>query len=140
MPQVNNPPQNDEISVDTCRQPLAEHNCNSTVTETGSASSADYPVSNSSDWHIQFTIPELQSFSLHVKDAVKTGVITARARKEINQVLRTYMTAHTIRPTSEQYNTVCKKLITKFQKLKDTEGKSKYVSVQIFVLMVYLSI
>ena len=129
---MNDPPQNDEINSDTSRQPLGEHNCNTAVTETSSTSSTNCTVS-SSDWHIQFTIPELRGFSQHVKDAVRTGVITARARREINLVLRTYMTAHTIRPTSEQYNTICKKLIAKFPKLKDTEGKSKYVSVQIFV-------
>ena len=75
---------------------------------------------------------------------MKTGVITAQARREINQVLRTYMMSHTIRPTSEQYNTVCKKLITKFPKLMDTEGISKFVSPQLLfctlVLVVYCSI
>ena len=143
---MNGPPRgNGKVSIGTCRQPLGEHNSNSTVTEeTGSASNADYPVSSSSDWHIWFTIPDLQSFSQHVKDAVKTGVITAQARREINQVLRTYMMSHTIRPTSQQYNTVCKKLITKFPKLMDTEGISKFVSPQLLfctlVLVVYCSI
>ena len=80
---------------------------------------------------MQFNIPDLQSFSQHVKNAVNTGVITARARREINQVLRTYMTAYTIFPTSEQYTTICKKLIEKYPSLKDTEGTTKYVSVQI---------
>jgi len=102
VPEVINPPQ-DEIDIDTYRQ-LPGENCNSTVTETGLASSVGYPASSSTDWHIGFTIPDLHSFSQHVKDAVKTGVITARARR---QVLRTYMTSHTTRPTSEQYNTVC---------------------------------
>ncbi len=45
-----------------------------------------------SEWHIRFSIPDLRSFSHHVKDSVTTGVITARARKEIIQVLRTYIT------------------------------------------------
>ena len=80
------------------------------------------------DWHIRFTTPDLRSFSHHVKDAVTTGVITARARKEIIQVLRTYITAHTIRPTSEQYTTVCRKLVEKYPSLKDTKGTTKYVS------------
>lgn len=110
-----NPPQNGEISCDTSRQTIEEH----TVTETSSTSSTNYTESSSSDWHIQFAIPELQSFFQHVKDAVRTGVITAQARREINWVLRTYMTAHTIRPTSAQYNTICMKLIDKFPKLKD---------------------
>lgn len=83
---------------------------------------------DSSDWHIRFSIPDLRSFSHHVKDAVTTGVLTARARKEIIQVLRTYVTAYTIRPTSEQYTTVCRKLVERYPSLKDTKGKTKYVS------------
>ena len=72
-----------------------------------------------SEWHINFLIPELQTLSQHVKDAVATGIIPGRERREIIQVLRTYMTAHTITPTAEQYNTVCKKLIVKYPKLID---------------------
>lgn len=86
------------------------------------------------DWHFKFSIPELRSFSHHVKDAVTTGVITARARKEIIQVLRTYITAHTIRPTSEQYTTVCRKLVEKYPSIKDTKGTTKYVSSYIYVM------
>lgn len=85
-----------------------------------------------SEWHVRFSIPDLSSFSHHVKEAVTTGVITARARKEVNQVLRTYITAYTIRPSSEQYTTVCKKLIEKYPSLKDTKGKTKYVSINNF--------
>ena len=81
-----------------------------------------------SEWHTEFLIPELATFSHHVRDAVTTGIVTGRARKEIIQVVRTYMTAHTIYPTSEQYKTVCSKLVSKYPKLKDTEGKTKYVS------------
>ena len=84
---------------------------------------------NASKWHIQFTIPELNSFSQHVKDAVSTGVVTARARKEITQVLRTYMTAYTVMPTPEHYNTICRKLIEKYPRLMDDKGTTKYVSV-----------
>ena len=77
---------------------------------------------------MEFLIPELNTFSHHVQNAVTTGIITGKARREIIQVLRTYMTAHTIYLTSEQYKTVCSKLISKYPKLKDTEGKTKYVS------------
>lgn len=86
---------------------------------------------SSSEWHLGFSIPELRSFSQHVKDAVATGIVTGRARREIVQVLRTYMTAHTVYPTSEQYKTVCKKLISKYPKLKDAEGKTKYVRIHL---------
>lgn len=79
-------------------------------------------------WHLSFKIPELKTFSSFVRDAVKTGVVSARARCEIVQVLRTYVTAHTIKPTSEQYTTVCRRLIAKYPNLEDTEGKSRIVS------------
>lgn len=84
-------------------------------------------TSEPTEWHLQFAIPELKSFSQHVKSAVDTDIVTGRARREIIQVLRTYMTTHTVYPTSEQYKTVCKKLITKFPSLKDEEG-TRYVS------------
>lgn len=81
-----------------------------------------------STWHHQFEIPDLHNFSGIVKTAVETGIVTGLARREIIQVLRTYMLRYTIRPTSEQYQTVCIKLITKYPNLKDTEGDSTYVS------------
>ena len=116
-------------------QVLREHNGNShsAVTYTDGC-----PTSNLSEWHMQFNIPDLQSFSQHVKNAVNTGVITARARREINQVLRTYMTAYTIFPTSEQYTTICKKLIEKYPSLKDTEGTTKYSFVNWLVHCLFL--
>ena len=83
------------------------------------------------DWHLEFNIPELSTFSDHVKEAVRTGVVTARARREIVQVLRTYVTAHTLYPKSEQYNTVCSKLIQKYPKLEDDEGQKTYVSYKV---------
>ena len=43
------------------------------------------------------------------------------------QVLRTYLTQYTRKPTSEQYVTVYKRLIGKFRSLKDT-GDSPFVS------------
>ena len=93
-------------------------------------------TTNYSEWHISFTIPDLRSFSHHVKEAVTTGVITARARKEINQILRTYITAYTTQPSSEQYTTVCRKLVEKYPNLKDTKGKTKYVSIKQFSLYI----
>lgn len=81
-----------------------------------------------SEWHVDFVIPNFHTFSSHVKEATDTGIITGIARREIIQVLRTYISVHTITPNSEQYNTVCRKLVTKYPKLKDTEGDSCYVS------------
>lgn len=81
-----------------------------------------------SEWHVDFEIPDFHTFSSNVKEAVDSGVTTGIARREIIQVLRTYMLAHTTMPNSEQYNTVCRKLVTKYPKLRDTEGNSYYVS------------
>lgn len=89
--------------------------------------SLDEPALNRS-WHLQFEIPDLNNFSGIVKEAVRTGVITGQARREIIQVLRTYMTKHTTQPSSEQYVTVCQKLVLKYPSLQDTEGKSNFVS------------
>ena len=83
----------------------------------------------SSDWHDNFVIPELHTFSQHVKQAILTGVVTGRAKREITQVLRTYMTAHTLYPTSEQYTAVCLKLIQIYPKLMDPDNDTSCVSI-----------
>ena len=44
--------------------------------------SSDEPVLNKS-WHLQFEIPDLTNFSGIVKEAVRTGVVTGQARREI---------------------------------------------------------
>ena len=49
------------------------------------------------------------------------------------------MTQHTRKPTSEQYITVCQKLIGKFPSLKDTEGDSPFVS-NVFLLGFMLNV
>ena len=96
---------------------------------TNSRSSSQDTSTASSDWHLHFKIPDASTFSGCVQEAINTGVVTAKARREINLILRTYTVAHTIYPTSEQYNTVCRKLITKFPNLRDDEiGKSPHVS------------
>jgi len=43
------------------------------------------------EWHVDFVIPDFHTFSSHVKEATDTGVVTGVARREIIQVLRTYM-------------------------------------------------
>ena len=77
----------------------------------------------------QIGILILNNFSGVVKEAVKTGVITGQARKEIIQVLRTYITKYTANPSSEQYVTICQKLVMKYPTLQETEGTSHFVSI-----------
>ena len=60
-------------------------------------------------------------------NAINTGVVTGSARREIVQILRTYVLVHTCNPKSEHYNTVCRKLVDKYPKLEDTEGDNRYV-------------
>lgn len=108
-------PSNEELSA----MPLTTSNVSVSATSD----------SASTNWHLHFKIPDLNSFSGCVQQAVSTGVVTGKARREVVQVLRTYITAHTIVPTSEQYVAVCQKLITKFPKLQDSEGTSHFVSV-----------
>lgn len=110
---------------------LSIHNNNHA--RSSARSTESFNTDTSSEWHISFVIPELRTFSQHVKDAVTSGIVPGRARREIVQVLRTYMTAHTIKPNSEQYNTVCKKLISKFPKLSDSKGKTKYVRIYVLI-------
>lgn len=100
------------------------------LTKEGLSSGADKsPASHiSSEWYVDFAIPDFHTFSSNVKEAIESGVIPGIARREIIHVLRTYMLSHTISPNSEQYNTVCRKLVTKYPKLRDTEGDSYYVS------------
>lgn len=99
----------------------------STTTKASNSRKSILEPSEPTEWHLQFDILELKSFSQHVINAIDSGIVTGKARREIVQVLRTYITAHTVYPTSEQYKTVCKKLVAKFPSLKDSEGTSKYV-------------
>lgn len=95
-----------------------------------STSSAGVNTSTSlpSNWHLEFKISELDTFSGVVQETIKTGVVTGIARREIIQVLRTHILIHTVQPTSEQYITVCQKLVGKYPTLQDTEGSSHFVS------------
>ena len=55
-----------------------------------------------------------------VSQAIESGVITTTARRRIISVLRGIIVQYSLYPTSEQYNAVCRALISKYPKLKDT--------------------
>ena len=101
-------------------KPLPSTSSNATICTTS--------TSVSPNWHLEFSIPELNTFSGIVQQTIKTGVVTGIARREIIQVLRTHILKYTVQPTSEQYITVCQKLIGKYPNLQDTEGPSHFVS------------
>ena len=105
---------------------LEEHS-HSIRQATPSATGSTPELPKNQEWHVGFAIPELEVFSTQVLNAINTGVVTASARREIVQILRTYVLAHTKNPKSEHYNTVCRKLVEKYPKLQDTEGDSHYV-------------
>ena len=109
----------------------------SSTIDRDSASSTLAPNSTNVEWHLNFMIPPETSFTSCVQQAIKTGVITAKARREIISVLRTYVVSNKVYPTSDQYNTVCRKLVSKFPNLMDREqGKSTIVSVKL--LLIYI--
>ena len=59
-----------------------------------------------SNCHLEFKIPELDTFSGIVQQIIKTAVVTGTAKREIIQVLRIHVLVHTVHPISEQYITV----------------------------------
>ena len=76
------------------------------------------------DWAEKLVIPS--RFSVGTSAALKSGVPTRKARDEIVNSLSTLILVHTIRPTSDDYNIICKKLVEKHPILKDHVG-SGYV-------------
>ena len=72
-------------------------------------------------------IPDKRTYSGTVQ-AIETGVITSKARRDMVTVLRTLMLQHTTMPDSIHYNAVCEALVTKFPNLADEEDDSGYVS------------
>lgn len=77
------------------------------------------------DWATKLSIPS--QFSVETMSSIKSGVPTRKARDEVINSLATLIMVHTMRPTSNDYNTVCKRLIEKHTALKDNIG-SGYVS------------
>lgn len=75
--------------------------------------------SGSSEWHLNFQIPEQDSFSESVKQAIDSGEISSKGRREFVQALCTHISVFTAYPTSEQYNAVSRALVTKYLNLKD---------------------
>ena len=49
----------------------------------------------SSMWHHTLKIPDRSAFSGSVQKAIDTGVVSAKARREINQTLHTLALQHT---------------------------------------------
>lgn len=59
------------------------------------------------------TITKYTHFSSETTATLESGVPTQRARDEFVNALSTPILVHTLRPNSDDYNTVCKRLMTK---------------------------
>lgn len=79
-------------------------------------------VLSSDRWHEVFEVPAPETFSASVQSGIKKGVISSKARREIVQVLRTFVTAHTVYPTSEEYVAV-----VTYPNLRDPIGTNGFV-------------
>ena len=81
------------------------------------------------DWADKVVIPS--RFSIETMKALASGVPTGKARDEVVKALSTLILVYTIRPTSNDYNTICSKLIKRHPVLKDHVG-SGFVSTVIY--------
>ena len=72
------------------------------------------------DWAEQIVIPS--RFSAETTSILESGVLKPKARDEIVNTLSTLIVVHTIKPTTNDYNTICSRLIKKRPVLKDHIG------------------
>ena len=79
---------------------------------------AVYVLSRLTNWAEKLVIPK--RFSVVTNESIKSGVLTPKARSEIVHSLATLMMVHTIRPTTDDLNIVCARLIKMYPILKDT--------------------
>lgn len=89
-----------------------------------------------SGWHLSFEVPDANNFSGCVQEAIRSGVVTSKARREITQTLRTLIVQNTHYPTPDEYTSVCQKLVVKFPKLKDTLGSNGFVSTSLTAITI----
>ena len=81
-------------------------------------------------------MPNSARFSKETTGNIAAGVLTQKTREEVVNSLSTLMLVYTIRPTPNDYNIICKRLVDKHPTLKDHAG-SGYVSVYVCVVGVY---
>ena len=79
------------------------------------------PTQDSSvNWAEQLQIPT--RFSSEASEAIKSGLMTRAARVEINTSVATMIMVYTIHSTPDDMNTVCWRLVQKYQKLRDNSS------------------
>ena len=77
------------------------------------------------DWAEHLTLPT--RFSVETSGAIESGILTKKARVEIHNSIATLMLVYTSRPTSNDRDVVCRRLIQKYPTLKDS-SLNGYVS------------
>ena len=76
--------------------------------------------SESEKWLKAFQVPD--RFSRATTELMKQEIIIDKVRREIVHSIALQMYQHTTYPTSEEYTTVCRRLVEKYPFLKDTVG------------------
>lgn len=66
-------------------------------------------------------------FSTETTTAIKSGKLNNKVRDEVINSLATLMMVYTIKPTPNDYNTICSRLIQTYPVLKDDADRG-YVS------------
>ena len=79
------------------------------------------------------TIPT--RFSAETMKILKNGVPTQKARDEIVSALSTLILVHTTRPDSDDYNTVCRRLVEKHPSLRDASGSGYVCACALYNIM-----
>ena len=77
------------------------------------------------DWAEHLTLPT--RFSIETSGAIESGILTKKSRVEIHNSIATLMLVYTSRPTSNDRDITCRRLIQKYPTLKDSSD-SGYVS------------
>lgn len=76
-------------------------------------------------------------FSSATSKAIETGILTKNSRVEIVHSLSTLILMHTSRPTPHDLDTISRRLVQKYPKLRDTVD-SGYVRTSIHLCQTYI--
>lgn len=98
-------------------------------------SASSISTSSSSSWLGSFQIPE--KYSKVTMERLREEVMTDKLRQEIISAIAIQIYQHTMYPSSEEYTTVCRKLIERYPYLKDKVGNG-IVSIATYSSTFYL--
>lgn len=78
------------------------------------------------DWAEKVTLPP--RFSAGTTAAIETGILIPKHRDEIVNSVAHVMIAYTMKPSPNEYNTICRRLIQQYPTLTDNKSETGYVS------------